>query len=98
MKRICLFILLGLFTNILTSCSNDPLYTEDFSNNSDKLSGDVVEGRNLTLQQAMNNLNFIARNIDGKGPRRVESVDLLQVSDFSKSGLQLCLHPTRKGR
>lgn len=87
MKRICLFILLGLFTNILTSCSNDPLYTEDFSNNSDKLSGDVVEGRNLTLQQAMNNLNFIARNIDGKGPRRVESVDLLQVSDFSKSGL-----------
>ena len=87
MKRICLFILLGLFTNILTSCSNDPLYTEDFSNNSDKLSGDVVEGRNLTLQQAMNNLNFIARNIDGKGPRRVESVDLLQVSDYSKSGL-----------
>ncbi|HJA98590.1 MAG TPA: C10 family peptidase [Candidatus Alistipes avicola] len=87
MKRIYVFLLLGLFTNILTSCSNDPLYPQDFSNNSDELSGEIVEGRNLTLQQAMNNLNFIARNIDGNGNRRVESVDLLQVSDFSKNGI-----------
>lgn len=81
MKRIFLFGLLFV-VNLFTACVND--HEEDYDEMLPNSNSVIIEGPNLTVQQAMNNLSFVWRNIGTDAyAHSVNSVDLLCVSDFS---------------
>lgn len=93
MKRIFLFGLLFV-VNLFTACVND--HEEDYDEMLPNSNSVIIEGPNLTVQQAMNNLSFVWRNIGTDAyAHSVNSVDLCCVYRTLVEEMMKCKYPLR---